>query len=83
MKHEGHGVARLNDKTTHGGQVITATGPIAMGLAVTLHGDMTHCPQCKGDFAITPDDVGVKHRGRVVAYDNALTACGARLISSI
>lgn len=83
MKHEGRGVVRLNDKTTHGGVVTTASGPTIMGIPAALDGDMTHCPQCKGDFPITPDGVGAKHAGRFYAYHDAPTACGARLIASV
>ena len=83
MQHTGRGVVRLNDKTSHGGHVISATGPVVMGLPAALDGDMTHCPQCKGDFAITPAGVGARHQGRACAYDADLTACGAQLLASV
>ena len=83
MKHEGRGAARLHDKTDHGGDVITATGPMLMGLPAALAGDMTHCPRCNGNFAITPDGVGARHLGRAYAYAGDLTACGARLVASV
>ncbi len=83
MKHEGLRAIRLGDATTHGGQVITATGPVLMGRAGALAGDMTRCPQCNGDFPITPDGTGAAHQGRACAYENDLTACGARLIASL
>lgn len=83
MKNQGRGIARLNDPTTHGGHVISASGPTIMGLPAALAGDMTHCPQCKGDFAITPDGAGAKHLGRACAHDKDLTACGAQLITSV
>jgi len=83
MKHLGRGVIRLNDKTTHGGHVISASGAVMMGGASALEGDMTYCPQCKGNFAITPDGTGAKHLGRAYAYQDDQTACGARLISSL
>lgn len=83
MKHKGRGVCRLNDTTTHGGTVTSASGPVIQGRPATLAGDMTHCPQCGGDFAITSDGVGAAHGGRPYAYHNALTACGAQLISSL
>ena len=82
MKHEGRGVIRLNDSTTHGGHVTTASGSTVMGIPAALQGDMTHCPKCKGDYAITPDGKGAKHLGLPFAYHDDLTACGARLISS-
>ena len=82
MKHEQRGVIRLNDATTHGGKVISASGSIVMGIAAALEGDMTHCPQCKGDFSIQPDGAGAQHEGRPFAYHDDVTACGAKLISS-
>ncbi len=84
MKHQGRGVIRMNDKTDHGGQVIQASsGTIVMGKAAALAGDMTHCPKCKGDFAIQPDSAGARHMGRSYAYHDDVTACGAKLISSL
>jgi uncharacterized Zn-binding protein involved in type VI secretion len=84
MKHQGRGIIRLDDKTDHGGQVISvSSATIVMGKAAALAGDMTHCPKCNGDFAITPDGAGAKHRGRSYAYQDDVTECGAKLISSL
>ncbi len=84
MKHEGRGVIRLNDKTDHGGQVISvSSGTVVLGKEAALADDMTFCPKCKGNFPIKPDGAGAKHIGRPYAYDNDLTACGAKLISSL
>ena len=83
MKHKGRGIVRLHDKTSHGGEVITASGPTIMGLPATRDGDMTHCPKCKGDFAIVTDGLGATHYGRKMAYLDDKTACGATLISSL
>lgn len=83
MKHEGRGAIRLGDTTSHGGEVVTATGPILLGRPAALEGDMVRCPQCNGDFAITPDSAGARHQDRSYAYENDLTACGARLIASV
>jgi len=84
MKHEGRGVIRNGDKTDHGGQVISvSSGTIVMGKEAALANDMTYCPQCKGQFPITPDGAGAKHQGRPYAYNNDATACGAHLISSL
>jgi uncharacterized Zn-binding protein involved in type VI secretion len=84
MKHQGRGVIRLNDKTDHGGQVISASsGTTVMGLTAALRGDMTHCPKCKGDFAIKPDGAGARHEGQPYAYDGDVTECGAKLITSV
>lgn len=84
MKHEGRGVIRLGDKTTHGGMVLSASsGTVVMGKPASLEDDMTVCPQCKGKYAIKPDGAGAKHEGKPYAYQDDLTECGARLISSI
>ena len=83
MQHVGRTAIRLHDKTDHDGQVITATGPTLMGLPAALAGDMTHCPRCNGEFAITPDAAGARHLGRAYAYVGDLTACGARLVASL
>ncbi|MGH8778815.1 PAAR domain-containing protein [Paraburkholderia sp.] len=85
MKDEhGRGVIRLNDKTTHGGHVITASDDIkALGVPVALEGHLTWCPKCNGKFAILPQNSTRKHHGRAVAFDNDPTECGARLISSL
>ncbi|AMP07656.1 PAAR domain-containing protein [Collimonas pratensis] len=78
------GVIRLGDKTSHGGEVITASDSFkAMGIAVALEGDMTTCPQCKGKFAIQPANSTRMHHGKAVAYHGDPTACGATLISSL
>jgi uncharacterized Zn-binding protein involved in type VI secretion len=84
MKHKGRGVIRLNDKTDHGGQVTAvSSGTIVMGKEAALAGDMTYCPQCKGEFPIKPDGGGAKHKGTAYAYHDVVTACGARLIASL
>jgi uncharacterized Zn-binding protein involved in type VI secretion len=84
MKHQGRGIIRLNDKTDHGGQVISATsGTTVLGSIAALQNDMTHCPKCKGNFAIAPDGVGAKHNAKSYAYDGDVTACGAKLITSL
>lgn len=84
MKHEGRNVIRLDDKTDHGGKVVSvSSGTIVMGREAALADDVTYCPRCKGNFPIKPDGVGAKHEGRSYAYHNDLTACGAKLISSL
>jgi uncharacterized Zn-binding protein involved in type VI secretion len=84
MKHQGRGVIRLNDKTNHGGKVISvSSGTLVLGLEAALANDMTLCPKCKGVFPIKPDGTGATHKGRPYAYDNDLTGCGAKLISSM
>jgi uncharacterized Zn-binding protein involved in type VI secretion len=80
----GRGVIRLGDKTSHGGQVISASDTFTvLGKQVALHGDTTFCPKCKGTFPIQVANSERKHHGEKVAYHDDLTACGAKLISSI
>ncbi|QJE00686.1 PAAR domain-containing protein [Massilia forsythiae] len=84
MNHQGRGVIRLNDKTDHGGQVVSASsGTTVMGVAAALQDDMTWCPRCKGNFAIKPNGTGAQHEGRSYAYDGDITECGAKLITSL
>lgn len=84
MKHIGRGVIRLNDKTDHGGKVVTVSSEtVVMGTEAALADDMTFCPKCKGNFAIKPDGSGARHEGKPYAYDGDKTACGARLITSL
>jgi len=80
----GRGVIRLGDKTTHGGQVISAAQNFTvLGIRVAVEEDSTYCPRCKGKFPISSCNGTRKHHGKPVAFDQNLTACGAKLISSI
>lgn len=84
MQHKGRGVIRAGDKTDHGGTVLAATsGTIVMGKPAALKGDPTICPKCKGTFPIEPDGDGAKHQSKPYAYQDDVTACGAKLISSL
>jgi uncharacterized Zn-binding protein involved in type VI secretion len=81
---QGRGVVRLGDKTTHGGEVISAAQDFTvLGKRVAVEGDSTYCPKCEGKYPIQPGRDMHKHHGKRVAYDQDPTACGARLISSI
>ena len=81
---KGRGVIRMGDKTSHGGEVVSASDSFTvLGKKVALEGDMATCPKCHGNFPIKPADSTRRHHGKFVAYDGDLTACGARLISSI
>ena len=74
---------RLGDETTHGGKVISATSRyILHGIAVALEGDMTHCPKCKGDYAILPTPGAATENGKTLAHEGTGTECGARLVAS-
>ena len=84
MKHQSRGVIRIGDSTDHGGKVVSASSTTkVLGKLAAIDGDMTLCPRCKGQFAIKPDGAGARHRGKPYAYDGDLTACGARLKSTV
>ncbi|MBR8314369.1 PAAR domain-containing protein [Burkholderia dolosa] len=85
MKDEnGRGVIRLHDKTTHGGEVITASDDLtALGVLVALKDDLTWCPKCGGQFRIIPQSSTRNHHGTPIAFHDDPTECGARLISSL
>lgn len=85
MKDErNRGVVRLGDKTSHGGEVISAAKEFTvLGKPLALEGDATYCPKCKGSFPILPAGSTRRHHGKAVAYDQDPTGCGAKLISSI
>jgi len=81
---QGKGVIRLGDSTSHGGRVVSAANDFkALGKPIAVDGDMTVCPQCKGNFPIQVAASDRHHHGKAVAYDGDKAACGAKLISSI
>ena len=81
---KGLGVIRLGDQTSHGGKVISANPSLkVLGKPVALEGDMTACPQCKGNYPIKTSGSERKHHDKPVAYDGDKAACGAKLISSV
>ncbi|RFP09096.1 PAAR domain-containing protein [Duganella sp. BJB488] len=81
---KGKGVIRLGDMTSHGGKVISGASDFkALGKAIVVDGDMTSCPQCKGNFPVQVSASERQHHGKAVAYDGDKAACGATLISSI
>ena len=83
---------RLGDKTTHGGEVISAWGQdcpsnkaALNGIPFACIGDKATCPQCKGVFEIIPgDNVGHRPRvsGRLIASTADFLTCGAQLLAS-
>ena len=74
---------RLGDDTDHGGKVISVSSRYVLhGIGVALEGDMTHCPKCKGDYAILPTPGAATENGKTLAFEGTGTACGARLIAS-
>lgn len=78
------GVIRLNDPTSHGGRVISASGShTVLGLGVARQGDRCTCP-LKGHSGcvIAEGDPAVLIDGRPVAFEGHKTSCGATLLST-
>lgn len=77
-------IIRLGDKTTHGGEVITASGSIMYGKPIALVGDKVICPkQGHGINTILPGSTRMKISGRQVALNGFQTECGCTLIASL
>lgn len=78
-------VIRLGDKTTHGGEVVSAAGNYKiMGKNVAREGDSCTCPiKGHGNCQIVGGDPNWKIDGRSVALQGiSKTSCGSELISS-
>ncbi|MBC8951183.1 PAAR domain-containing protein [Xenorhabdus sp. PB61.4] len=76
-------VIRLNDKTDHGGKVITAIdGYVYQGVPVAGKGDLVVCPKCEDTFPIVEGSETLKYQNKQIALEGMRTACGAKLIAS-
>jgi uncharacterized Zn-binding protein involved in type VI secretion len=72
-------VARLGDKTDHGGKVIQAAPDLKhMGIPTALDGHLTECPKCGGTYPIIATGTRT-HGGVKVAMIGDTTACGATI----
>lgn len=81
-----HYVIRLGDKTSHGGEVVSAADNYSiMGKAVARVGDYCTCPiKGHGQCQIVSGDPYWSIDGRAVAIQGiSKTSCGAELISSL
>ncbi len=79
------GVIRLNDPTSHGGVVTSASSTSqVLGIGVARVGDAVSCPK-KGhrNCTIVQGDPEVVIDGVPVAFDGHMTSCGATLISTM
>ncbi|WP_322044891.1 PAAR domain-containing protein [Paraburkholderia sp. J67] len=73
-------VARLGDKTDHGGEVVQASPTLThMGIRVALDGHLVECPKCGDLFPIIATGTRT-HGGVRVAFLGDKTACGATLV---
>jgi uncharacterized Zn-binding protein involved in type VI secretion len=79
------GVIRLNDPTSHGGQVITAAPKTTvMGVAVARKGDRCLCPLPGHTVCIIAEgDPKVTIDGVPVAFEGHKTTCGATLLTTV
>lgn len=75
---------RLGDKTDHGGEVITASGPQVYGKNVALVGDKVKCPiPGHGVNAILPGQTRITISSKLAALNGFKTQCGCTLIASL
>ncbi|MGH1500510.1 PAAR domain-containing protein [Yersinia proxima] len=78
------GFVLLGDKTTHGGEVISATSSMVVnGKKVALIGDMISCPQTGHAVnTIIEGSTEWASDGKAVAVDGCHCECGCQVISS-
>lgn len=77
-------LVRLGDKTTHGGEVISASGSVMCGKAIALVGDKVNCPKKgHGVNAILPGSTRITISSRQAALNGFQTECGCTLIASL
>lgn len=78
------GYVLLGDKTTHGGEVISASSTsFVNGKPVALVGDEVSCPiPGHGVNPINEGGTGWTENGREMVVNGCRSACGAELISS-
>jgi len=77
---DGREMARLGDRTDHGGEIVEASPDMKhMGIAVALDGHLVSCPKCGRSYPIIATGKFL-HRGVRVAYISDKTTCGATLI---
>lgn len=78
------GLVLLGDKTTHGGEVISASSAFTVnGKSVALVGDRVSCPV--NGHGVNPIVEGASQRfchGRAVVIDGCKCQCGCLVISS-
>ncbi|MCK8659406.1 PAAR domain-containing protein [Pseudomonas umsongensis] len=76
------GFVLLGDKTTHDGEVISASSTtLVHGKPVALVGDEVSCPR-HGDNPIVEGCPDWSENGRELVVDGCRSECGCRLISS-
>ncbi|WP_244863000.1 PAAR domain-containing protein [Pseudomonas sp. Pc102] len=78
------GFVLLGDKTTHGGQVISASSThVVHGKLAALVGDLVSCPiPGHGVNPIVEGCADWSENGRALVVDGCRSACGCQVISS-
>lgn len=79
------GFVLLGDKTSHGGEVISATSTTFVhGKPVALVGDHVRCPvPGHGVNEIIEGSPDWSEEGRALVVDGCRSACGCQVISSV
>lgn len=77
---DGLEVIRLGDKTTHGGEVISASSNFFYeGIPVARVGDLVSCPKCSGMHTIISGSP-TAFNGQNIARHGDSVSCGAKLL---
>lgn len=76
------GLIRLGDPHSHGGTVITASGPIFAGKPVMLAGDTVSCTVHQ-IVAVTQGHPTWKMKGKAVVVDGCTAQCGCVLHTTL
>ncbi|MBD2782748.1 PAAR domain-containing protein [Xenorhabdus sp. 42] len=75
---------QLGDGTSHGGQVISASGPQVYGKPIALVGDNVSCPiDGHGVNRILSGETRIHIGDRLAALNGFKTECGCTLIASL
>jgi uncharacterized Zn-binding protein involved in type VI secretion len=75
-------VARLGDKSSHGGTIITATSTVTVnGLPMALEGDLHQCPIKKhGTTQLKSVTTDTDADGKKIITVGAIAGCGAVIV---
>jgi uncharacterized Zn-binding protein involved in type VI secretion len=80
---DGEEVIVLGDRTTHGGEVVTATAKVSLlGKQVACVGDQVTCPRCEGLHTIISGAPRSTAHDKAIARNGDSVSCGAKLISA-
>lgn len=76
-------VARLGDKSSHGGTIITATSTVSVnGMPMALEGDLHSCPiKYHGVTPLKSVTTGTDANGKKIITAGAIAGCGAVIVA--